>query len=352
MASRKDGFMYSSNYGPNFEIGYHKKKDLWNKNIESREINSELFINTTPENDIYHVPKLLCDVLNDLHEKSNIINELRSVDPVNTKIGINPNMIWIYNMKIDSVLPATTRDLECLYRYIRKFIEKYFDNTTIEYLNKDPDIPVYFFIWYFTTPDVFNINIRSKKKYCEWETILLNKIPIYVPQNVSDILNIKKNYEIVDENKFLKEETNNLLKLEKEKSIEVNKINVLIKSVHPTCYLDEKNQNQYKSKLLECMTSNTEFYVGEENTKNLYELYENYVSIINKINVEKIEDTFWNQCETLPLNPPKLERQIAYNYMNSNKCSGCINKQANQLAHTGPGGCLNDSSDEEQYEYF
>lgn len=351
MASRSDGYMYSINYSSSFEIGYYRKKKLWNKKIGSRDFNRELFINTTPENDIYHIPKLLCDVLNDLHENFNLINELREVDPIKTKLGSNPNTIWIYNMKINGVLPATARDIEYLYRYVRKFIEKYFDNTTIEYLNKDPDIPVYFFIWYFTTPDIFNINMRGKNKYCEWESILLERIPIYVPQNVSNILNIKNDYECVDEG-------NNLLKLEKEKNIQVNKINVLIKSVHPTCYLDEENNNYYKSKLLECMTRDTEFYVGAENTKILDRLYENYVNIINKINIEKIEkiekieDTFWKPCGRPPLSPPKLERQSADCLMNSKTCYGCINKQPNQLAHMDEGGCMNYSSDEEEFEYF
>ena len=345
MASRSDGYMYSINYSSTFEIGYYKKKILWNKKIGSRDFNTELFINTTPENDIYHIPKLLCDVLNDLHENYNLINELREVDPIKTKLGSNPNTIWIYNMKINNVFPATARDIECLYRYVRKFIEKYFDNTTIEYLNKDPDIPVYFFIWYFTTPDVFNINMRGKNKYCEWESILLKRIPIYVPQNVSNILNIKNDYECVDEE-------NNLLKLEKEKNIEVNKINVLIKSIHPTCYLDEQNHNYYKSKLLECMTCDTEFYVGAENTKILHRLYENYVNIINKINIEKMEDTFWKPRGRPPLSPPKLERLSADCLMNSKTCYGCINKQPNQLAHMDEGGCMNYSSDDEEFEYF
>ena len=348
MASRSHGYMYSTKYSSSFEIGYYKKINLWNKKIGSRDFNTELFINTTPENDIYHIPKLLYDVLNDLHENSNLINELREVDHIKTKLGSNPKTIWIYNMKINNVLPATARDIECLYRYVRKFIEKYFDNTTIEYLNKDPDIPVYFFIWYFTTPDVFNINMRGKNKYCEWETILLKRIPIYVQQNVSNILNIKTDYECLDEG-------NNLLKLEKEKNIQVNKINVLIKSVHPTCYLDEKNHNYYKSKLLECMRCDTDFYVGAQNTKILHTLYQNYVNIINKINIEKIEkieDTFWEQCGTPPSSPPKLERQSADYLMKSTTCYGCINKQPNQLAHMDEGGCMNFSSDEEDFEYF
>ena len=127
---------------------------------------------------------------------------------------------------------------------------------------------------------------------------------------------------------------------------------MFIKSIHPKCYLDEKNHNNYISKLLECMTCDTQFYVGEENTKILHRLYENYVNIISKINIEKIEDTFWKPCGRPPLSPPKLERQSAEYLMNSKTCNGCINNQPNQLAHTGPGGCLNDSSDEEQYEYF
>ena len=210
MASRSEGYMYSINYSSSFELGYHNKKKLWNKKFQSRNFNTEIFINTTPENDIYHIPKLLCDVLNNLHENFNLINELREVDPIKTKLGNNPNTIWIYNMKINNAFPATARDIEYLYRYVRKFIEKYFDNTTIEYLNKDPDIPVYFFIWYFTTPDVFNINMRGKNKYCEWESILLRRIPIYVPQNVSNILNI--NDEQVGS-------TDILSKLKKEKKI-------------------------------------------------------------------------------------------------------------------------------------
>tara|TARA_B100000767_G_scaffold87630_1_gene84201 strand:- start:50 stop:1099 length:1050 start_codon:yes stop_codon:yes gene_type:complete len=349
MASRSDGYMYSINYSSSFEIGYYKKINLWNKKIGSRDFNTELFINTTPENDIYHIPKLLCDVLNNLHEKSNIVNELRTVDTINTKLGNNPNTIWLYNMKIDNYLPATARDIEYIYRYVRKFIEKYFDNTTIEYLNKDPDIPVYFFIWYFTTPDIFNINMRSKNKYCEWESILLKRIPIYVPQNVSNILNIKNDYE------SLYESTNNLLKLEKEKNIEVNNINVLIKSVHPTCYLDEKNHNNYKMKLQQCMTCDTDFYVGAKNTKILHGFYENYVYIMNKINIEKIEnigDTFWDRYGTPPSSPPKVEIQSEDCLMNSKICYGCINKQPNQLAHMDEGGCLNYSSEEEDFEYF
>ena len=348
MASRSHGYMYSTKYSSSFEIGYFKKKNLWNKKIGSRNFNTELFINTTPENDIYHIPKLLCDVLNYLHENFNLINELREVDPTKTRLGNNPNTIWIYNMKIDNDLPETARDIEYIYRYVRKFIEKYFDNTTIEYLNKDPDIPVYFFIWYFTTPDVFNINMRGKNKYCEWESILLKRIPICVPQNVNNILHKKNNYESDDEG-------NNLLKLEKEKNIEVNNINVLIKSVHPTCYLDERNHNNYKMKLLQCMTRDTEFYVGAENTKQLHGLYEKYVYIINKINIEKIEnteDTFWKQCGTPPSSPPKLERQSADCLMNSKICYGCINKQPNQLAHMDEGGCLNYSSDEDEFECF
>ena len=333
MASRSDGYMYSKEYSSDFTTGYYKLKKLWNNKSGMRDFNSKLFINTTPEEKRYHIPSILYTLLNNLHKNSNIINELRSVDIINTKLdnNSNSNKIWIYNMKIDSPLPETPRDLENIYRFVRKFIEKHFDDITIKYLNKEPDISVYFFIWFFTTPNIFNIDEKK-----EWEMILLRRVPIYIPVNVSNILNIN-------------DETKNLL--EKEKKLEENKINALIKSVHPTCYLDESNQYQYKLKLLECMTINNRFYIGEKKSKILHELYQNYVNIINKINVEKIELDDWRPP---PLNYPKLETQIVVDEysIKTNKCIGCINNQPNQLAHMDIGGCLYYSSEEEEFEYF
>lgn len=322
MASRSDGYMYSKEYSSDFTTGYYKLKKLWNNKSGMRDFNSKLFINTTPEEKRYHIPSILYTLLNNLHKNSNIINELRSIDIINTKLDNNSNKIWIYNMKIDSPLPETPRDLENIYRIVRKLIEKHFDDITIKYLNKEPDISVYFFIWFFTTPNIFNINEKK-----EWEMILLRRVPIYIPVNVSNILNINTQNITDDVN-----ETNNLL--EKEKKLEENKINVLIKSVHPTCYLDESNQYQYKVKLLECMTINNRFYIGEKKSKILNDLYENYVNIINKINVE-------------------TQIVVDEYSIKTNKCSGCINNQPNQLAHMDIGGCLYYSSEEEEvFEYF
>ena len=314
MASRSEGYMYSKEYSSDFTTGYYKLKKLWNNKSGMRDFNSKLFINTTPEEKRYHIPSILYTLLNNLHKNSNIINELRSVDVINTKLDNNSNKIWIYNMKIDSPLPETPRDLENIYRFVRNFIEKHFDDITIKYLYKEPDISVYFFIWFFTTPNIFNIDEKK-----EWEMILLRRVPIYIPVNVSNILNIN-------------DETNNLL--EKEKKLEENKINALIKSVHPTCYLDESNQYQYKLKLLECMTINNRFYIGEKKSKILHELYENYVNIINKINVETqiVVDEYSMKTKT---------------------CGGCINNQPNQMAHMDIGGCMYYSSEEEEaFEYF
>tara|TARA_Y100000996_G_C22553109_1_gene654495 strand:+ start:1312 stop:2451 length:1140 start_codon:yes stop_codon:yes gene_type:complete len=324
MASRSTGWMYSNGYGQQLPNTFNKLTTFWNGKIGNRDHTANIFYNTSANEPKTHVPFLLMSAFNRIHgENGDMVSVFKNINPSAIKVDNDQESVWIYTMRQSDALPRTTQDMECVFVFVRMFMEKHLDSESNVYLMKHINITVCFFIWFFTTPNFF-FNKKVVKQTTRggikkvWRSILLGKPPVHI---ITAVTHHKRG---------VNHQTNILSNLEKEKETIQQNIVSIIQSVHPD-FTIKWDQYDYHTKISETLQYNNANYVSGKKNKKIQKLYRDYQKINEKIKISKKSISSVNNQQqakltiNIPLNdqiydwnpigsppsPPKLIRQNA-----------------------------------------
>lgn len=297
----------------------------WKTKSGRRDHTVSIFNNTTPNEPKSHIPFLLINLFNKLHkEHGDFVTLFKNVNPSNVKLSHDNSAIWIYSMRQSDALPKTTEDTCQLYAFVRIFLEQHLYTNTYAYMMKHINIAVYFFIWFFTTPDFFYNKTEIKQTTRNgvrkvWRSILLIKSPT-APINNSASNHING----------VQHQNNILSKLESQKQNIISNINNIIISVHPQLYpyLDWDDDIKTRMFIAETMQIKHKHYINGKKQKKIQKLYQDLQKINDKIKTSNksirkehknipltiktpdINSYDWGDFGPPP-EPPKLVRQYA-----------------------------------------
>ena len=335
MASRSTGLMYSNGYGQQLPNTFNKLTTFWNGKIGNRDHTANIFYNTSANEPKTHVPFLLMSAFNRIHtEHGDMVSVFKNTNPSAIKVDNDQESVWVYTMRHSDALPRTTQDMECVFAFVRMFMEKHLDSESNVYLMKHINITVCFFIWFFTKPEFF-FNKKVVKQTTRggikkvWRSILLVKPPVHIITAASQ------------HKRGVNHQTNILSNLEKEKETIEQNILSNIKSVHPY-FTIQWDQYDCHNKISETLQYNHANYVSGKKSKKIQKLYQDYQKINEKIKISKKSISSvsiqqnpkpltinipnhtndWSPCGSPP-SPPKLIRQNA-----TTQCE-CITSTAN-----------------------
>ena len=295
----------------------------WKTKTGRRDHTVSIFNNTTPNEPKTHIPFLLTNLFNKLHkEHGDFVTLFKNVNPSNVKLSHDNSAIWIYSMRQSDALPKTTQDTYQLYAFVRMFLEQHLYTNNYAYMLKHINIAVYFFIWFFTTPDFFYNKTEIKQTtrnglHKVWRSILLIKPPAApITNSTSNHIN------------GVHHQNNILSKLETQKQSIISNINNIIISVHQDCTIDWDDDIKARILIAETMQLNHKHYINGKKQKKIQKLYQDLQKINDKIKTSnksirkehknmpltiKIPDTDsydWGDLGPPP-EPPKLVRQNA-----------------------------------------
>ena len=133
--------MASQNMGNN----YNKMARAWDKKRGTRDCQANVFQGTTAKEPLYHVPSLLNRALCDIHKHTDIVEELKSIEP--NAVIVSPTMrgVWIYDMRASDAAPRTEQDATRLKWIVTLFIKKHFEPHIQQYLLDHIAISMCFF---------------------------------------------------------------------------------------------------------------------------------------------------------------------------------------------------------------
>ena len=281
MASRSTGFMYSADYGQNLPNTFNKLSSFWIGKVGTRDHTAKIFYNTSQNEPKTHVPFILMSAFNIIHSKNeSMVNVFNNINPSSLKIDHDNEAIWIYTMRQSDALPRTTQDVERVYAFVRMFAEQYLDSASHDYIMKNINISVCFFIWFFTTPNFF-FNKKVVKQTTRtgiqkiWRSILLIKPPV------------KHNTNSTTHKRGVNHQTNILTTLENEKKTIQNTITNTIISVHSDFIIDWNDNDNVHRTISNTINMNNKHYITGKKGKKIHKLYQDYQKLIEKIKLSK-----------------------------------------------------------------
>jgi hypothetical protein len=272
MASRSSAYDYSPSIGT-MQKTYRKLTVSWDAKTGSRDHRANIFCNTTRNYAVMHVPAILLAIFNDLHEKSDMIKELHSVNTSGVILGDDNQTLWLYTMRPSDAMPKNAEELERLYTFVRMFAEKHLDKETYGYIINNIHIAVSFFVWFFTKQNFYYYTkeIRQTTRggiQKQWRSILLLRVPV---------VNVIQNTTAPKVRGDVHQKTI-LVKLENEQSNLKTDITRLISS--NVNFDDAKSLHKTIS---HCTTSGNNGFVGNKQGKKLQKVYDDYVKVTDKI---------------------------------------------------------------------
>jgi hypothetical protein len=262
--------------------------------------------------------------------------------------------MWIYEHRQSDSLPKSTADSQRLYHFVRVLVTKWFARDEANYLLEHSHITTCFFVWYFTTPDLFykdNVIKQTTRNGIQriWTPLILDKKPK------------KKSVQSVPKKDVkLATTTDPLLPKQQSQQAQLRQdIQDLIAN-STSASIEWDDPLGVHLLVSECLAGGTHLSIKQ--TKKLQNRYNDYTKLTEKINktlgkIRKVEaanaklapaappapPTSNSASEPdklgrMPDSPPELIRRNA-------ECSGCATNQANQEAHIG--GCLPDEDEDE-----
>jgi hypothetical protein len=355
----------ASTVSQNFPRTFYKLAPKWEAALVvgrgAGKLSNEMSIkkNCSTNEPIYKIASLMAEKFT---STENIVEEMREVS---NKVIFNSEaeQMWIYDHRQSDSLPKSNTDLTRVYQFVRALVTKLFGRDDAYYmLEKHGHITACFFVWYFTTPNVFYKDKVIKQTTRNgiqriWTPLILDKKPkVSAVQSVSK--KVVKSGNTTDT--LLPKQQNQQSQLRKE-------IESLLKMGNSSVSIDWDEQHSVHLVVSKFLTGVNELSINQ--TKKLQKLYNEYTKLTDKINktldkirkvelenskklvglvsqVELIREEWEDELGTPPNSPPRLVRQSACdNYEEPPSspaelpdCPGCANGQPNQLAHMG--GCL------------
>ena len=313
--------MYSPTIGTMPQT-FRKLSSSWDAKVGSRDHTAKIFVGTSQNDPIQHIPAILMALFNDLHEKSDMINEIQATNPGSVKLGDDNQTVWLYTMRQTDAMPKNSEELERLYAFVRMFTGNHLDTEAHSYVMKHIHISVSFFVWFFTKKDFYYYTkeIRQTTRrgiQKQWRSILLVRVPIV---NITQNASVPKARGDIHQKAIL-------VKLEEEQTKLKKDITKVIPSI---CKVDFDDERELHNTISQCMASNSKTFVGNKQSKKLQKIYYEYMKVTEKVkktrkSVSHIEvankkttltivvpETYdWGELGEPP-SPPKLIRQNAY----------------------------------------
>ena len=300
---------------------------FWKTKAGRRDHVVPIFTNTRSNEPKTHIPFLLTNLFNALHKShGDFVTIFKNCHSVNVKVSNDQTTVWIYSMRQSDALPKSAQDVEILYGFVKAFLDQHLDSTTYSYMLDNINITVYFFIWFFTTPNFFfnktEISHTTRNGVNKvWRSILLIKPPTTPASNSAS--NSASNHI-----KGVHHQNNILSNLETQKQNIITNINTIICSVCVDFNIDWTDDVAVRIAIAQTMQLNHKLYINGKKQKKIQRLYQDLQKISTKIktahksirkehnNMSVIievpeEDSYdWGNCGSPP-DPPKLVRQNA-----------------------------------------
>ena len=271
---------------------YKKVASSWDKKRGTRDCHANVFNATTAKEPLYHVASLMNRVLCDLHNRTDIAEELERVEPnvvmvapSISKASISKASIWVYDMRASDAAPRTEQDAARLKWFVTLLVKKHTDPQTQAYLLQHITISMCFFAWFFSTPNYFYATkeMRQTTRFGIqkiWTETLLRKRPTPTPTPTPKPT---PNTKSRSSSGAMHQKDSILPKLEEEKRAIETKIDALVKSEHPTHVLDWTDARGVHTKVSECFDMNGKNYINGKKSKKLQTLYQNYQRVHDKV---------------------------------------------------------------------
>jgi len=341
----------------NFPRTFYKLAIKWNTKIcdlGSRELGlNKKWSSSEP---IYKIAYMMSAMFGSME---NIAEQMRDLSSQVVFVS-ETEQVWIYDHRQSDSLPKSNADSQRLYDFVRILVTKWFNRDDANYLLDHNHITTCFFVWYFTTPDLFykdNVIRQTTRNGIQrvWTPLILNKKPSARKEPAT--AGFKKTAKLMNT-------TDTLLPKQQNQQAQLRRdIQALIGSSSPIEWADPLRVHLLIS---ECLAGTAEADLSIKQTKKLQKIYNEYTKLTEKINktlgkihkvqvanaklappqdsVPVVDD---DQLEEMPASNPTLIRQDAdsLGYEAKQMCSGCATNQANQEAHIG--GCLPDDIEED-----
>ena len=273
---------------------YKKVSSSWDKKRGSRDCRANVFNATTAKEPLYHVASLMNRVLCDLHNSTDIVEELERVEPnvvmvAPSKASISSissiSSIWVYDMRASDAAPRTEQDAARLKWFVTLLVKKHTDPQTQAYLLQHITISMCFFAWFFATPNYFYATkeMRQTTRFGIqkiWTETLLHKRPT-PPPTPPPTPNTKSKTK--SSSGATHQKGSILPKLEEEKRAIETKIDALVKSEYPTHVFDWTDVRGAHTKVSECFDMNGKNYINGKKSKKLQTLYQDYQRVHDKV---------------------------------------------------------------------
>ena len=293
---------------------YKKVASSWDKKRGTRDCHANVFNATTAKEPLYHVASLMNRVLCDLHNRTDIAEELERVEPnvvmvapsississisissiskaSISKASISKASIWVYDMRASDAAPRTEQDAARLKWFVTLLVKKHTDPQTQAYLLQHITITMCFFAWFFSTPNYFYATkeMRQTTRFGIqkiWTETLLRKRPTPTPTptpNTTPNTTPNPKSKSRSSSGAMHQKDSILPKLEEEKRAIETKIDALVKSEHPTHVFDWTDARGVHTKVSECFDMNGKNYINGKKSKKLQTLYQDYQRVHDKV---------------------------------------------------------------------
>tara|TARA_Y100000389_G_scaffold204526_2_gene257716 strand:+ start:10573 stop:11628 length:1056 start_codon:yes stop_codon:yes gene_type:complete len=341
--------MASATNSQNLSRTYFKLATMWDKKVGNRTSGQGVWSYGSPEISskypLLYVPCILSSFFENKIRAKNMASALNDIQPGETKI--RDDQIWIYTMRNSDSLPKNVEEEKKLYTFVKMMLRVWceteqscFEKNIYLYMENNIHVCVCFFVWYFTKPNFFfkdKVMKQTTRNGIQrvWNPFLMKNEPKN-PINTSVQSQCKRE---------LSKTTDALLPKQQQQQTEIiskidNMYNLTSENV-----IDWNNERVVHLNISEAI-SNNKGILSTKQTKKLQTLYNDYTKLTQKINTtirKRVKVEMENSRKVTSVSPPLDNGAAQEENESPSTCTGCHQNQPNQLAHTGPGGCMEDN---------
>ena len=317
----------SATNSQNLSRTYSKLTNTWDKKTGKRGSEQGVWNQeTSPQYPVYHVPYIMSSMFENKTRTENMCSALNNIQPEKTKI--HNDQILIYTMRNSDTLPKNVEEEKKLYTFVKMLLcvwcqdeQSRYTMNTLLYLEKNIHICVCFFVWYMTKPNFFfkdKIYKQTTKRgfYRVWTPILLNKeirTQVSAPTVKSKVMVTTTNAQLPKWELLVSD----------------------IKGKITTVTCSEFSWEDSRTLHIEISAALSDNELNTNQIKKLQKLYNEYLVLHQKISKAKAKIMEADMANSKMVHTETDSSAAA--------CIGCLQNQPNQLAHTDPGGCMEEN---------